>query len=71
MQTSLADWWLKLHTPSVGCTGSIPDQGTKIPYASQHTPPPPRLTPPLPRQKRIRTWILCLLDLSTGYKKPK
>ena len=28
--------WLKLHSPSVGDMDSIPGQGTKIPYATQH-----------------------------------
>ena len=27
--------WLRLHTPNTGGTGSIPDQGTKIPHAMQ------------------------------------
>ena len=33
--TSLAVQWLRLHTPSAGGTGSIPDQGTKILHAAR------------------------------------
>ena len=32
--TSLAVQWLRLHAPSAGGMGSIPDQGTKIPHAT-------------------------------------
>ena len=35
MGTSLAVQWLRLHTPNVGGTGSIPGQGTKVPHATQ------------------------------------
>ena len=28
--------WLKLHASTAGGSGSIPGQGTKIPYAAQH-----------------------------------
>ena len=27
--------WLRLHTPTAGDAGSIPDQGAKIPHAMQ------------------------------------
>jgi len=30
--TSLAVQWLRIHTPSVGSTGSISGQGIKIPH---------------------------------------
>ena len=33
-------WWpigLRLHAPNAGCLGSIPGQGTKIPYATTKT----------------------------------
>ena len=33
--TFLAVQWLLLHTSNPGSTGSIPDQGTKIPHAMQ------------------------------------
>ena len=29
--------WLRLHALNAGCLGSIPDQGTKIPYATTKT----------------------------------
>ena len=34
--TTLAVQWLRLCTPTAGGTSSIPGQGTKIPYATQH-----------------------------------
>ena len=33
--TSLAVQWLRLHAFTAGDVGSIPGQGTKIPYAGQ------------------------------------
>ena len=33
--TSLVVQWIRLHTSSVGDTGSIPSQVTKIPHATQ------------------------------------
>ena len=33
--TSLAVQWLRLQVSNAGCVGSIPAQGTEIPYASQ------------------------------------
>ena len=35
--TSLAVQWLRLHTSTAGGMGSIPVQGTKIPYVSWHS----------------------------------
>ena len=35
--TSLVVQWLRLHAPNAGCLGSIPGQGTKIPYATTKT----------------------------------
>ena len=35
MGNSLGIQWLRLHAPSAGGTGLIPDQGTKIPHAAQ------------------------------------
>ena len=35
--TSPAVQWLRLHAPSAGGTRVIPDQGTKIPHAAQHS----------------------------------
>ena len=35
--TSLVAEWLGLHAPNAGCLGSIPGQGTKIPYATTKT----------------------------------
>ena len=35
-RTSLVVQWLKLHSPNAGDMDSIPGQGTKIPYATQH-----------------------------------
>ena len=37
--TSLAVQWLRIHTPDVGGTGSIPGQGIKIPHAAGHLSP--------------------------------
>ena len=34
--TSLVVQWLRLCTYNAGCTGSVPDWGTKIPHASGH-----------------------------------
>ena len=36
LRTSPEVQWLRLHVPSAGGTGLIPDQGTKIPHAMQH-----------------------------------
>ena len=38
--TSLAVQWLRLCTSNAGGGGSIPGQGTKIPHATWHGPPP-------------------------------
>ena len=35
LETSLAVYCLRLHTSSVGGMGSIPIEGTKVPYAAQ------------------------------------
>ena len=35
METSLEAQWLRLHASTAGDMGSIPDQGTKVPYAIQ------------------------------------
>ena len=35
--TSLAIQWLGFHAPRAGDTSSIPDRGTKIPHAMQHS----------------------------------
>ena len=34
-ETSLAAQWLRLHVSTAGAAGSIPDRGTKIPYAAR------------------------------------
>ena len=36
METSLEAQWLRLHASTAGDMGSIPDQGTKVPYAIQN-----------------------------------
>ena len=35
--TSLVAQWLRLHTVNAGGGGLIPDQGSKIPHATQHS----------------------------------
>ena len=40
--TSLGAQWLRLHVPSIGGVGSIPGQGTTIPFTSSPPPHPPK-----------------------------
>ena len=40
--TSLGAQWLRLRVPSIGVVGSIPGQGTTIPFTPSPPPPPPK-----------------------------